>query len=135
MWLSVPIFSFIRYTLTKLFRKPDNWQQIYKQTSSTFYTSNDVSRRKNYFYIMARLQNSCLTTCFLKKYRISHWRCRNSHQRYSIKKVFLKVSQTSGKHLCWRLFCSNIKLQALSLQLFLEKASNMSAFLWRLQNF
>ena len=27
----------------ELFKKPGNWQQIYKQTSSTFYTSNDVS--------------------------------------------------------------------------------------------
>ena len=35
-------------SLTELRQKPDNWRQIYKQTSSTFYTSNDVSRRKNY---------------------------------------------------------------------------------------
>ena len=48
IWSSMPIFSFIGCTLTELFRKPVNWQQIYKQTSSTFYTSNDVSRRKNY---------------------------------------------------------------------------------------
>ena len=46
MWSSMPIFSFTGYTLTELFQKPENWQQIYKQTSSTFYTSNDVSRRK-----------------------------------------------------------------------------------------
>ena len=37
MWSSMPIFNFIEYTLTELFRKPDNWRQIYKQTSSTFY--------------------------------------------------------------------------------------------------
>ena len=42
----MPIFSFIEHTLTELFRKPDNRRQIYKQTSSTFYTLNDVSRRK-----------------------------------------------------------------------------------------
>ena len=36
------------YTLTELFGKPDNWLQIYKQTSSNFYTSNNVSRRTNY---------------------------------------------------------------------------------------
>ena len=42
----MPIFSFIGYTLTELFRKPDNWRQIYKQTNSTFYALNDVSRRK-----------------------------------------------------------------------------------------
>ena len=40
----MPIFSFIGYTLTELFRILDNWRQIYKQMSSTFYTSNDVSK-------------------------------------------------------------------------------------------
>ena len=34
------IFSFTGYTLTELFRKPDNWRQIYKQKSSSFCTSN-----------------------------------------------------------------------------------------------
>ena len=28
---SIPIFSSIGYTLTELFRKPENWRQIYKQ--------------------------------------------------------------------------------------------------------
>ena len=45
IWSSMPIFSFIGYTMTELFRKPDNWQQIHKQRSFTFYASNDVSRR------------------------------------------------------------------------------------------
>ena len=40
----MPIFSFIGYTLTELFRKPDNWRETYKQMSSTFYSSNDVSK-------------------------------------------------------------------------------------------
>ena len=51
IWWSMSIFSFVRYTRTELVRKPDNWRQIYKQTSSTFYASNDVSnisRRNNY---------------------------------------------------------------------------------------
>ena len=47
MWSSMPGFSFIGYTLTELFRKPDNWWQIYKQTGLTFYTLINVSRRKN----------------------------------------------------------------------------------------
>ena len=64
MWSSMPIFSFIGYTLTELFRKPDNWGQIYKQPSSNYHTSNDVSRRKNYWYLIARLQSSCLITCW-----------------------------------------------------------------------
>ena len=93
MWLSIPIFSFIRDTLTELFRKPDNWRQIYKQTSSTFYTSIDVSRRKNNLYVITSLPNSCLIAIAnFKKYRSSRWRCRSSHQRYSVKKMFLKIS-------------------------------------------
>ena len=39
------IFSFIECTLTDLFRKSDNLGQMYKQTSSTSHTSNDVSKR------------------------------------------------------------------------------------------
>ena len=39
--IGMPIFGFIEYTLMELFRKPGNWRQICKQTSSTFYTSND----------------------------------------------------------------------------------------------
>ena len=39
----MPIFSFIGYTLTELFRKNNTWRQIYKQTSSILYTSDDVS--------------------------------------------------------------------------------------------
>ena len=66
MWPSMPSFTFIGYTLTELFRKSDNWRQMYKQTSSTFCTSNDVSRRKNYWYVMTRLRNSFLFT-FKKK--------------------------------------------------------------------
>ena len=48
MWISMPIFSFIGYTLTELFWKSDNWQQIYKQTSSTFlYIKRCVEKKNN----------------------------------------------------------------------------------------
>ena len=30
------------HILTELFRKTDNWQQIYKQANSTFYSPNKV---------------------------------------------------------------------------------------------
>ena len=45
------------YTLMELFRKPGNWRQICKQTSSTFYISKDVFlwnvfRRKNYYDVI-----------------------------------------------------------------------------------
>ena len=69
---SMPIFSLIGYTLTELFRKPENWRQIYKQMILTLYTSNDVSRRKNYLYVIARLWNSCLIT-FLKNREAATW--------------------------------------------------------------
>ena len=42
MWYSMPIFSFLEYTLMESFRKPGK-RQICKQTRKTFYTSNDVS--------------------------------------------------------------------------------------------
>ena len=29
LWSSMPIFSFMRYNLTELFKKPDNWLQIH----------------------------------------------------------------------------------------------------------
>ena len=138
MWPSVPIFSFIRYALTKLFRNPDNWQQIYKQTSSTFYTSNDVSRRKNCFYIMTRLQNNCLTTFFLKKIQNQPLEVQKQSPEVFYKKdkkcIFKNFTNLTGKRLCWSLFCSNINLQTLSLQVFLERASNISAFLWTFKN-
>ena len=90
----MPIFSFIKYTLTKLFIKPDNWQQIYKQTSSTFYTSNDVSLtgvEKN-LLSFTPLRNKYLTT-FLRKNR-------SSYQISLIKKLFLKIIEYSHQHLC-----------------------------------
>ena len=39
----MPIFSSIGYILMELFRKTDNQREIYKQMSSTFYTSKDLS--------------------------------------------------------------------------------------------
>ena len=122
-------FQLYKIPLTELFRKPDNWPQIYKQTSSTFYTSNDVSRRKKY-YVMTRLRNSCLRT--LKKYRSSEQRCRSSHRRCSVKSVLKNFANFTGKHLCWSLFYKVAGLQSAS---FIKRDSNTSAFLWSLRNF
>ena len=44
MWWSMQIFRFTGCTLMESSRKPDNWRQIYNQTSLTFYTSNTVSK-------------------------------------------------------------------------------------------
>ena len=39
----MPIFSFVRYIQPELFEKNKNWRQLYRETSSNFYTSNNVS--------------------------------------------------------------------------------------------
>ena len=66
--------------------------------SSTFYASNDVSRRKKYWYVIVRLRNSCLIT-FYKKYRSSYRRCRSSHRSCSVKKGLLRnFANFTGKH-------------------------------------
>ena len=41
----MPILNFLVYTLMELFRKPENWWQICKQTSSTFYISKDAKTK------------------------------------------------------------------------------------------
>ena len=53
----MPILSFIGYTLTELFRKPNNGRQIYKQTSSTFYTSSMCLKRVEKKKILGRRNN------------------------------------------------------------------------------
>ena len=41
---NISIFSFIEHIVKSFFKKTDNWWEIYKQTSLTFYWSNDVSK-------------------------------------------------------------------------------------------
>ena len=111
MWSSMPVFGFIWYTLMELFRKPDNWQQIYKQTSSTLYTSNDVSRRKKH-YVITWLQNSCWIVLFLKKYRSSYR---------------IKISEAPQENNCVGVFFYEVAgLEPVS---YFKKDSNTIAFL------
>ena len=42
----MPVFSFIRHTLTELFGKTENLRQLDKQTSTTFYASNDMTLKR-----------------------------------------------------------------------------------------
>ena len=82
------------YTLTELLKKPDNWRQIYKQTCSTFYTSNTCLKRVEKKNLLGRhnkeiyLRNGCLIT--FKK-------CRSSQHWFSIEKLLLKTQQYSQK--------------------------------------
>ena len=43
----MPILGFTGHILTELLGKTDNWRQIYKQTNSTSYLSNDVCLKNN----------------------------------------------------------------------------------------
>ena len=119
IWISTPIFSFIGYTLTEVFRKPDNWRQNYKQTSSSFNTSNDAPRSKNYLYVITGLRNSCLITFLKKQYRSRHRKSRSSHPKSSVKKYVKNLANSTGKQLCGSIFL--IKLQAFSLYVFFLK--------------
>ena len=87
----MPIFSFMGYTLTGLLRKLDNWQQVYKQTILTFYTSNDVSiKRIKKKKLLGRHNRvaKCLFNCFTKNtdaatwgvlWKNCSWKLRNIH--------------------------------------------------------
>ena len=59
-------FSFTGYTLTELFRKSDNWRQIYKQTSSTFYASDMCLKRVEKKKILERLNKDISLNAFAK---------------------------------------------------------------------
>ena len=81
-----------------VFRKPYNWRQIYKQTSSTL-----TIRREEKIISTTQQGNTCLMIV-LKKYRSNHRRCRSSHRRCSVKKGALKyLANFMEKHPCWSL--------------------------------
>ena len=61
------IFSFIGYTITELFRKLDNWRQIYKQTGSTSYTSNICLERVEKKKILGRHNKDISLNTFAKE--------------------------------------------------------------------
>ena len=131
LWSNMPSFSFIGYTLTELFRKTGNWRQIYKQTSSTFYTSNGVLRRKNYQHVITRLRNSnsCLITIFFKK------NTEAATGDVLLKKCVLKnFANSPEKHRfpVKDFFNKFLDLQPAS---FLKRDSITSASLWSLENF
>ena len=63
----MPIFSFIGYTITELFRRLDNWRQIYKQTGSTSYTSNICLERVEKKKILGRHNKDISLNTFAKE--------------------------------------------------------------------
>ena len=129
MWSSMPIFSFIGYTLTELFRKLKIDDKFINKRVRLFIHQ---TMYKSCEYVITRLRNSCLIT-FLKKYRSSHRRKRSSNQRGSVKKVFLELLQTSRESTCVGVFFNKVAgFQSAS---FLKRDFNSGAFLWSFQNF
>ena len=51
----MPIFSFIGYTLTELFGRPDNWRQIYKQKTLTYIYQTICLKRAEKKKLLGRL--------------------------------------------------------------------------------
>ena len=131
LWWSIPSFSFIGYTPMEVIKKSDNWRQICKQTSSNFYTSNDVSRRKNCSYVITRLRNTSLITFFKKILKQSLDVKTQSPEGFCKKGDLRNFANFTEKHLCWSLF---IKVASLQPTIFLKRDSNSSAFLWSFQN-
>ena len=125
MWSSMPIFSFLGYTLTDLFRKPDNWRQIYKQTSSTFYTSNDVPRR--------RTISTSYQGCEIEKTEAATEVQKQSPEVFCKKRCSQKFRKLHRKKPALETFLN--KVADLQLANYLKRHSNTSAFLRRLRNF
>ena len=72
------------------------------------------------------MRNSCLIT-FLKKYRSSHRKQRSSHRRGPVKKVFLKILQTSRKNTCVGVFLiKTSKFEFIHIQYFFSMVRNKS---------
>ena len=111
------IFSFLGYTLTELFNLTIDDKLINKQIR-LFYTSSDVSRRKNLVVRHNRVAK------YLKKIQ------KQSPEVFCKKGVLKNFANFTGKHPCWNIFYNQVAgLQPAG---FLKKdsnASNTSAFL------
>ena len=94
----MPIFSFIGYTITELFRKLDNWRQIYKQTGSTSYTSNICLERVEKKKILGRHNKDISLNTFAKELQ------KQPPEVFYKKAVVKKLANSQKKHFCWSLF-------------------------------
>ena len=114
MWSSMPIFSFIGYTLTELFRKPDNWRQIYKQTSSTstLYASKMYREEKNISTSWQGCEIAVNSAFFVKKIRkqsqemFCKKKCskkfRKLHRKITVLEPFFMKWQVSSLQVFWK---------------------------------
>ena len=105
-------FQLYRAHRDALLRKPDNWREIYLQTSTTFYTLNDVylklvDKKK---LLGCQKQGISLKNCSgSNHYEITVWLLLKKIQKQPpevfYKKALLKNFEIfTGKDLCWSLF-------------------------------
>ena len=94
----MPVFSFTGFNLMVLFRKPHNWQKIYKQTTSTFYTSNECLKRVEKKKLLGHQNKEISLNTFLKKKK------KQPPEVLYKKTVVRKLAIITEKHLCWSSF-------------------------------
>ena len=96
-------FSFIGYTMVELFWKPNNWQQIYKRTNSTLYTSNSVSKTCLEEKTLGRHNKVAkwLFNFVWKNAKAAIW---DVLWKSCSLKNFVIFTGWMGKHLCWSIF-------------------------------
>ena len=117
----MPVFSFTGYTLTELFRKPDNWRQIYKQTSSAFYTSNMCLKRIEKKKLLGRHNKEISLNTFLKKMQ------KQPPEVFYKKTVVKKLAIITEKCLCW----SSFLIQNISKSLRAAILKNICGCFWK----
>ena len=106
----MPIFSFLGYTLTELFRKWDKSQQIYKQNSSTLiHQAVSLKRVEKKKSLGRHNRDISLKICWGSHLRndclITFRKMQKQPRKVFYKKAVLKDSATfTGKHLRWNLF-------------------------------
>ena len=132
MWWSMPIFSFMWYTLTEVFWKTDNWWQIYEQRSSTFIYQTIWPKKK--LLLPHNKVAKYLFNYFLKKIQNQPPEVERQSQKGFCKNCVLKnFANFTEKHLCCRVIFN--KVASLQPAIFLKRDSYSSAFLRCFHNF
>ena len=94
------------------------WKKLLRRNKKHFSSFLKGFQSSKITYFFGRWESDF--NYFLKKCWSNHWRCRSSHLRCSVRKVFLKIYRKTP-----------VLESFLS---FLKRDSNISAFLWSLRN-
>ena len=122
----VVILTLIGSFSTNLFDETEH-VLFFQNLIKLIWSNKNVSHFAVYIINLIKLIWQCISglITFLKKYRSSHQRCRSNHQRCSIKKIVLKFLETKKTPVLKPVL---IKLQALTLQVFLKKRLQHKCF-------